>query len=110
MNSNSIIEGTIGESPNIPTAADENYQLLLHSLTHDHTESNVDRHVLLFEKWCRDYVDGVYICHLKYVIKLLQILRERVELHSALFLPLVPSVLKVLSKVILPFLLLPYVY
>lgn len=34
------------------------YALLIHSLTHEHTQSNVERHVLLIQKWIRDNDDG----------------------------------------------------
>ena len=80
---------------------EEAYVLLLHSLTHEDTEENFDRHCLLFEKWCRDYSEGIYICHLKYVLQLLEILRSRIESHSSLFLPILPLVLRVLSKPLL---------
>ena len=88
-----------GANPSGVSAEEEAYVLLLHSLTHDHTADNYERHCLLFDKWCRDYADGVYICHLKYVVSLLEILRERIESHSVLFLPVLSSVLRVLSKV-----------
>lgn len=34
------------------------YDSLLHSLTHEDTKSDFDRHVLLFDNWSRDYDDG----------------------------------------------------
>lgn len=37
---------------------DEEYELLLHSLSHSDVGDNLDRHVLLIEKWCRDNVNG----------------------------------------------------
>lgn len=34
------------------------YESLLHSLQHEHTKGNVERHVLSLEKWCRTFADG----------------------------------------------------
>lgn len=36
----------------------EQYRLLLHSLTHEDTISNVERHVLVISKWLRDNDEG----------------------------------------------------
>ena len=36
----------------------EQYSLLLHSLTHEDTVSNVERHVLVISKWLRDNDEG----------------------------------------------------
>lgn len=98
FDSNTLLEGT---NPTATSAEEEAYILLIHSLTHDHTSENYERHCLLFEKWCRDYTEGVYICHLKYVVSLLEILRQRIERHPSMFLPVLSPVLRVLSKVFL---------
>ena len=36
----------------------EQYRLLLHSLTHEHTHVNVERHLMLLQKWIRDNDEG----------------------------------------------------
>ena len=61
------------------------YELLIHSLTHEHSNKNFDRHLLLFQKWCRDYNDGFYIRDLDFVVIVLGILRERLSSHYKLF-------------------------
>jgi hypothetical protein len=34
------------------------YENILHSLHHEHTKDNIDRHVLVYEKWCRTFSTG----------------------------------------------------
>ena len=36
----------------------EQYRLLIHSLTHEHTHANGARHLLLLQKWIRDNEEG----------------------------------------------------
>jgi hypothetical protein len=43
---------------NLVAERENYYELLLHSLTHQHMQANQDRHVLILEKWCRDFCDG----------------------------------------------------
>lgn len=47
---------------NLETSPAQQYELLIHSLSHGHTKMNFDRHVLLFDKWTRDYKDGYVGC------------------------------------------------
>lgn len=77
------------------------YDILIHSLTHEHSKEFFDRHVLLFEKWCRDYNDGLFISDLDYVITVFSILRERLLSHYALFRPVLSEVLKICAKPLL---------
>jgi len=73
------------------------YDLLLHSLTHEHTKNYYDRHLLLFEKWCRDYSEGFFIRDLPYIMSLFGVLRDRLETHPSLFRGVLSSVLKICS-------------
>lgn len=77
------------------------YENLLHSLQHEHTRNNFDRHVLVVEKWCRTFSEGVLICDLLDVVALLKILRERLTSHAELFEPAFIQVLEVCSKALL---------
>lgn len=43
----------------------EEYKLLIHSLTHEHTQFNGGRHLLLMQKWIRDNEEGSVKCLLK---------------------------------------------
>ena len=70
------------------------YELLIHSLTHEHTKQYIDRHLLLYEKWCRDYSDGFYIRDISYIIQLFDILRNRCQTHRSMFLPIIFDILK----------------
>ena len=74
------------------------YELLIHSLTHEHTKQYVDRHLLLYEKWCRDYNEGFYIRDISYIIQLFDILRDRIRSHRSMFLPIIFDILKICSK------------
>ena len=74
------------------------YELLIHSLTHEHTKQYIDRHLLLYEKWCRDYSDGFYIRDISYIIQLFDILRNRCQTHRSMFLPIIFDILKICSK------------
>jgi len=74
------------------------YELLIHSLTHEHTKQYIDRHQLLYEKWCRDYTDGFYIRDINYITKLFEILRDRCQTHRSMFLPILFDILKICSK------------
>ena len=38
--------------------SNEQYKLLIHSLTHEHTQVNGERHLLLMQKWIRDNEEG----------------------------------------------------
>ena len=74
------------------------YELLIHSLTHEHTKEYIDRHLLLYEKWCRDYNDGFYIRDINYIIQLFEILRDRCQTHRDMFLPVLFDIIKICSK------------
>ena len=43
----------------------EHYKLLIHSLTHEHTQANGERHLLLMQKWIRDNEEG----YVKFCVK-----------------------------------------
>jgi hypothetical protein len=77
------------------------YELLLHSICHQQTLNYVDRHVLLFEKWCRDYDDGLFIRDLKYIIPLLQTFRERYDVNPQLFRKAFSSIARLCAKPLL---------
>lgn len=76
-------------------SASQQYELMLHGLTHEHNASYFDRHALLLEKWCRDYSEGLYIRDLRYVIRAFAVLRERLASHPRLFRGVLSSVLKI---------------
>jgi len=38
--------------------AKADYELLLHTLSHEDTRSNIDRHALSLQKWLRTYEEG----------------------------------------------------
>jgi len=80
---------------------DEYYESLIHTLCHEHTKHNVDRHVLAFEKWRRMFDDGLFIKDLNHVIVLLDVLRERLDSHPDMFEPVLVSVLELCSKALL---------
>lgn len=81
--------------------AEERYKLLIHSLIHEHTCTFYDRHVLLLEKWCRDYYDGFFIRDLEHVIMVMQILKSRIETHKDMFRHILSSLLEICSKPLL---------
>jgi hypothetical protein len=81
--------------------AEERYKLLIHSLIHEHTCTFFDRHVLLLEKWCRDYYDGFFIRDLEHVIVVMQILKSRIETHKDMFRHILSTLLEICSKPLL---------
>ena len=74
------------------------YEILIHAISHEHTKSNIDRHVLVLEKWLRDYTKGFFLRDLTYIIKIMQLLNERLISHTELFQPILNTLLKVCSK------------
>ena len=93
----------------------EYYENLLHSLQHDHTRQNHERHVLVIEKWCRTFRQGCahiplisqYLCFVRifikdlgYVSKLLNILQERLTENVELFEDATVKVLRTCGKVL----------
>ena len=79
----------------------EQYRLLLHSLTHEDTESHVDRHVLVISKWLRDNDDGILLRDLEYVSQMLTVLRKFMVSNPVAFRPLLIKFLKLSCKPIL---------
>lgn len=79
------------------SASSSGLELLLHSLSHEHNAQYVDRHVLLLEKWTRDYAEGLYIRDLPYVMSVFAVLRDRLATHPGLFREVLSSVLQVCS-------------
>ena len=79
----------------------EQYRLLLHSLTHEDTETNVERHVLVISKWLRDNDEGILLRDLEYVSQMLVVMRRSMMTHPAAFRPLVVKFLKLSCKPIL---------
>ena len=79
----------------------EQYRLLLHSLTHEDTESHVDRHVLVISKWLRDNDDGILLRDLEYVSQMLTVLRKFMASNPIAFRPLLVKFLKLSCKPIL---------
>ena len=79
----------------------EQYRLLLHSLTHEDTEMNIERHVLVISKWLRDNDEGILLRDLEYVSQMLVVMRRSMVAHPAAFRPLVVKFLKLSCKPIL---------
>ena len=79
----------------------EQYRLLLHSLTHEDTESHVDRHVLVISKWLRDNDDGILLRDLEYVSQMLTVLWKFMASNPIAFRPLLVKFLKLSCKPIL---------
>jgi len=78
-------------------AASRQYELLLHGLSHEDNVRYIDRHVLMLEKWSRDFSEGFFIRDLRYVIQVFSVLRERLDSHPLLFQSALSSILKVCS-------------
>ena len=78
--------------------AGQQYELLIHALSHEHTRENIDRHALALEKWIRDYDEGFYVRDLRDIIVVLQIMRERLLSHPEIFSGILTKFLKVCSK------------
>jgi hypothetical protein len=36
----------------------ESYDILIHALTHEDNKENIDRHILILEKWLRENNEG----------------------------------------------------
>lgn len=79
----------------------EYYENMLHALSHEHMKENVDRHVLVLEKWTRTFADGIYIGDLPAVVSMLNILKDRLKSHEQLFQPVLLQVFQICSKALL---------
>ena len=77
--------------------AAQSYELLIHSLSHEHNATHYERHVLLLDKWTRDYAEGFFVRDLRYIMVVFGIMRDRLDTHPLLFREVLSSVLKVSS-------------
>ena len=77
------------------------YDNLLHSINHPHLKDNHDRHILILEKWCMTYADGLFIKDMKYVKEIFTIVREKLITHTESYTALLPSILNMCAKVLL---------
>lgn len=73
----------------------KDHELLIHTLTHEHSVSNVSRHEQALRQWTKDYAEGFFIRDLHYVIQIFGILRERLASHQEMFREILSRVLKV---------------
>lgn len=80
------------------SANSETYALLLHALTHEDTNQNIERHQLLLQKWCRDFANGFYIRDLTSVVACFRVLRERFFSYPEMFRDIITSVLVICSN------------
>lgn len=73
----------------------KDHELLIHTLTHEHSVDNIPRHKQVLMQWTRDYAEGFFIRDLQYVIRIFGILRERLANDRDLFREVVSAVFKV---------------
>ena len=83
--------------------SNEFYDNLLHSLTHPHLKDNHDRHVLVLEKWCVTYAEGLYIKDIKFIKEIFSIVKDKLVTQADLYMPLLPKILSICSKVLVLF-------
>jgi hypothetical protein len=79
-------------------SADESakeHELLIHTLTHEHSVDNIPRHKQVLMQWTRDYAEGFFIRDLGHIITIFGILRDRMASHPDMFRETVSAVLKV---------------
>ena len=79
-------------------SADESakeHELLIHTLTHEHSVDNIPRHKQVLMQWTRDYAEGFFIRDLGHIITIFGILRDRLASHPDMFRETVSAVLKV---------------
>jgi hypothetical protein len=95
MGMSSMMDGTMNSAG---VAAQKQYDVLIHAISHEHTKDNFDRHVLVLEKWLRDYQNGFFMRDLSYINFIIALLRERIVVQMELFAPIVTSLLKVCGK------------
>ena len=73
----------------------KDHELLIHTLTHEHSVGNITRHKQVLVQWTKDYAEGFFIRDLKYVIAIFGILRDRLSSNRDLFREVVSAVFKV---------------
>lgn len=78
--------------------AKQEHELIIHSLAHEDNAGNFDRHVLVIEKWLRNYSAGFFIRDLEEIIQILSVLRSRMETHPQMFQSVLTTTLVVAGK------------
>ena len=73
----------------------KDHELLIHTLTHEHSVGNIIRHKQVLMQWTKDYAEGFFIRDLKYVIEIFGILRDRLASDHDLFREVVSAIFKV---------------
>jgi hypothetical protein len=90
-----MMEGTMSGTA---LSSQKEYEVLIHAISHEHTRDNFDRHVLVLEKWLRDYEKGFFLRDLPSINFIIVLLRERMVTQNELFQPIVIGMLKVASQ------------
>ena len=90
----------LSTSSSVPSSStsqipENEYEVLIHALSNEHTKNNIDRHVKVLDRWLRIYAKGFFLRDLKSIITIMKILKERLTTHTELFQPILTDLLKV---------------